>query len=215
MAGLNFGRFGRVLRRSSELATQTGIKDIVVVAYNDMLEPSSDPYLALDAEVEKKEASWAKEEHEAVLALRRFDGEFQTARAAVLGFVTGAVVPDTLASQPTDTDKAHAVEHLLELIEDHKSDAWAQTLLAGTFGQQAPVVVKELHEAIDANKGLGNARSERAKAYGPTYERYIAFKRVVRAACGAHSKEYRRIHIRANGGIEDEVAPPVPAPPAA
>ena len=75
-------------------------------------------------------------------------------------------------------------------------------------------MVKELYEAIEANKVRSSARTERAKAYGPTYEKYIAFKRVVRSARGPHSKEYHhRIHIRGTAGGEDTVAPTAPAAP--
>ena len=62
---------------------------------------------------------------------------------------------------------------------------------------------------------MAAARDERAQAYGLAYERYLAFKRVVREVCGSTSKQYKRIHLRMAGLVEgDEPAPaPLPEPP--
>jgi hypothetical protein len=57
-----------------------------------------------------------------------------------------------------------------------------------------------MSESIAANKVLSKARSDRAAAYGPTYEKYLRFKQVVRNAYGPGSKQYRRIHLRAAPG---------------
>ena len=125
-----------------------------------------------------------------------------------LEFVKGRSVPETLKSQPTYTDKKLAVERLLDAIDDHPDAPWAKTLLEGEFGKRAPLVIKEIDEATAADRNLMSARNERAKAYGPTYEAYLSFKRVVRSALGPASKEYRSIHIRSNGSIEDDPAEP-------
>ena len=87
---------------------------------------------------------------------------------------------------------------------------WADNLLKGPFGVQAPLVIKEIAESVEANKDLSKAREARAKAYGPAYEHYLAFKRVVREAYGPTSKEYKRIHIASSKGAaeEGEDAPP-------
>lgn len=191
------------------------MKDIVPVTYDGILKNPAEQYLAFDKAVTRAEESFTKENTESGLALRAFDSAFATARATAVGFLPNLVVPDTLKSQPTDTDKANAVEKLLDTVPDLKEEPWAKTRLEGTFGQQAAVVIKELHEAIEANKAFSNARVQRAEAYGPTYEKYLAFKRVVRAACGPHSKEYHRIHMRGTP-VEDAVVDPntpVPVPP--
>jgi hypothetical protein len=123
--------------------------------------------------------------------------------------VPEASLPATLKVQPTDTDKLNAIEALVDALDDHASEAWAEEQAKGTFGLLAPRTVNELNEAIAANKAFADARDERATAYGPAYERYLRFKRVVRDGLGAKSKQYKRIHVRATSVEEaPEEAPP-------
>ena len=213
MASIDHSRFVRILERCSEIAKQSGLQPIVAVTYNDSLKSAADAFRAAHAAVAKKEMAWGKENGQALEALRSFDRAYTTARAAAKAFVPAPRVPETLKSLPTDTDKKLAVETLLDVIDDHPQETWAKTLLEGEFGLRAPVVVKELEEAIEANKQLSAARTERAKLYGPAYEKYLPFKRVVRSACGSTSREYQRIHLRGSGTIEDDDAPkPSPTP---
>lgn len=215
MSNINYPRFRRVTARCAELAARPGMNPVVVVTYNGLLKPLADAYGAAEADIAKKESSLGKEMHEALAALRDFDAVYATARAAAVGFVKGLSVPETLKSQPTYTDKKLAIEMLLDAVDDHADAAWAKALLDGDFGTRAPQVIKEIDEATTANRDLAEARAARAKAHGPTYEGYLAFKRVVRTALGPTSKEYRSIHIRSNGTIEDDPTEPgSPTPPA-
>jgi hypothetical protein len=118
----------------------------------------------------------------------------------VLAVLPDTVLPDTLKAQPTDTDKLNAIERLVDVLDDHAGKPWADALLSGDFGQQAPKTVKELNEAIAPNRALSKVIGARAAAYGPAYEVYLRFKRLVRDTLGASSKEYRRIHLRASPG---------------
>jgi hypothetical protein len=211
---IDYPRFARYLNRCIELAAQNGIKEIVTITYNGILKPLVEPYLALDKAVTKAEETFTADNTASGLALRAFDSEFATARAAAIGFLPNLVIPESLKAQPTDTDKANAVEKLLDTLTEHKNELWAKTLLEGAFGTQAAIVLKDLHDETESNKALSRARTDRAKAYGPTHEKYMSFKHVVRAACGPHSKEYHRIHMRGTAA-EDVVVDPnaqVPAP---
>ena len=69
--------------------------------------------------------------------------------------------------------------------------------MAGPLGTKGPDVVRNIEEAIAASKKLSEAKEKRAEAYGPTYDAFLRFKRVVRSALGPSSKQYRRIHGRA------------------
>lgn len=216
MPGINYPRFRRILDRCAAMAARPGMNQLVVVTYNELLKPLADAYVALETAINKKESALGKEMHEAVTALRDFDSIYAAARAMAAGFVKGLSVPDTLKSLATYTDKKIAIETLLDAIDDHINENWAKTLIEGDFGKRAPLVIKEIDEATNADRDLVNARAERAKTYGPTYEAYLSCKRVVRTSLGPASKEYRSIHIRSNGTVEDdpgEPTPPVPTPP--
>jgi hypothetical protein len=101
-----------------------------------------------------------------------------------------------LKSQKTDTDQLNAIEALLDVLDEHAGQGWADEQAQSGFGKKAAGTVKELNEAIVANKALSEAREVRARSYGPAYERYLRFKRVVRDALGSTSKQYKRIHLR-------------------
>jgi hypothetical protein len=216
MGLIDYARFERVLSRSAEIAAEPGMKQTVVRVYNDIFGPAAESFLAAHAAVTKAESAFAKENEEAADALDALDKPYREARSVVRAFVPTVKLPETLKAKWTDTDKLNAIEALLDAIDDHAGEAWADELLAGEFGQKAPVTVKELNEAIAANKSLSEARDTRAQAYGPAYERYLRFKRVVRDALGATSKQYKRIHVRGPNAADDEEQPapqPAPTPP--
>jgi hypothetical protein len=205
MGNIDYKRFGRVLGRCNEIATAKGAKPTIVRVYNDVLKKSADDYLAAQKAMVAAESAAGKETKEASTALADIDRPYREARAVTLAFIPTLKVPDTLKRQATDTDKVNGIEDLLDAIDDHTGAAWADELLTGNFGLKAPAVVKEINEAIAANKDLANAREARAQSFGPAYEKYLAFKRVVREAEGPQSKEYKRIHLAAPvGGAGDE-----------
>jgi hypothetical protein len=120
------------------------------------------------------------------------------------------VLPETLKSVRTDTDKMDAIESLQEVLEANGAAGWAQDLLGGDFGRLAPDTIREIDEAIQVDASLAAARRARAQAFGPAHEAYLSFKRLVRAACGPTSRDYRRIHIRS---MEAEEPSAEPTPP--
>jgi len=197
---IDYDRFTRILTRCAELATDPAQPPILGSVYKAMAEEKITKFLTASKKVDAALTAFAKENREALKALDALDAPYRVARAAVLAVLPEAVLPDTLKSQPTDTDKLNAIERLLDVIDDNAGKPWADTLLQGPFGQQAPGTIKEINEAITASTARSAALTDRAAAYGPAYEVYLAFKRVVRNACGPGSKEYRRIHLRASPG---------------
>jgi len=208
MTAIDYGRFNRVLTRSAELAGEPGMKQSVLRVYNDVLKESAHRFRTAHAAVSQAEAAFRKENREALEALDLLDQPYRETRSVVLAFVPEASLPATLKVQPTDTDKLNAIESLLDRLDEHTGEPWAEEQSKGTFGQLAPRTVIELNEAIAANKALADAREERAAAYGPAYERYLRFKRVVRDGLGAKSKQYKRIHVRGSSAEEGEDVPP-------
>ncbi|MEO7329873.1 MAG: hypothetical protein ABI193_14945 [Minicystis sp.] len=206
MATIDYARFTRVLNRCEEVAQEPGMKASVVLVYKEVLKGPSQAYLAADDGVTKAGSSFGKENKEALGALQALDGVYREARSVVAAFVTGIVLPDTLKTCRTDTDKVDAIEALVGIFDEHTGEKWADTLSSGDFGTRALVTIKEIHEAIEANKGLSEARTARAAAYGPAYEAYLKLKRVVRNALGPASKQYKRIHFRdANATVTEKV----------
>jgi hypothetical protein len=196
MSAIDYARFDRLMTRSAEIAAEAGMKTSVVRVYDEVLKVSAEAYREANHAVTAAETSFGKEGSEAVEALTALDGPYREARSVVLAFAPETSLPDTLKSQKTDTDKLNAIEALLNALDDHTGQAWADEQAQSEFGAKAAATVKELNEAIAANKALAEAREARAKSYGPAYERYLRFKRVVRDALGAKSKQYKRIHLR-------------------
>ena len=197
---IDYDRFTRVLTRCVEVATDPAQPPILASVYKAMAEEKITTFLSAAKKVDTALTAFTKENREALKALDTLDAPYRVARAAVLAVLPETVLPDALKSQRTDTDKLNAIERLLDLIDDHAGQPWADNLLQGELGQKAPAAVKEINEAITAGKDRVTALTARAAAYGPAYEAYLAFKRVVRNACGPGSKEYRRIHLRASPG---------------
>ena len=218
MASINYKHFHRVLARSAEVAAEPGAPEAVKNVFAGVLAAPLATYRAAHEATTDEESKHALESKQARAALDALDQAFRVTRGVVLAFVPTMVVPETLRSQTTDTDQLLAIEALLDVLDDHASEPWAATELAGAFGVQAPIATKELSEAIASSKTLSAARTARAAAYGPAWEAYLAYKRVVRDAFGPQSRQYRRIHLRANGRLAEDSepppAPPEPAPPA-
>lgn len=197
---IDYDRFERVTTRCVEVGTDPGLPSIIGLLFKETAEAPIQAFLQASTAVDSAMSAFGRENREALDALNKLDGPYRSARSAVLAVLPETVLPSTLKSQPTDTDKLNAIERLVDVIDDHMGKAWADVLLAGDFGQQAPKAVKELNEAIAANKALSKAIGARAAAFGPAYEVYLRFKRVVRDTLGPGSKEYRRIHLRASPG---------------
>lgn len=216
MAGLNYDRLVRVLTRCAELGTAAGKPPIIGIVFKETAEVKINAFLTANTAVDSALTAFAKENREALDALEALDAPYRTARSAVVAMLPETVLPETLKSQPTDTDKLNAIERLLDIIDDHAGKPWADELLQGEFGQQAPKAVQEVHEAITASTARTEALAARARAYGPAHEAYLAFKRVVRDVFGPASSDYRRIHLRASPGaagkdaMDDEVAAAAP-----
>lgn len=204
VADITFAIFPRYLWRSEEIALEPGMKPPVISVYNDILKPQADAYLVLHAGVVDAESQWAKENDEAIAAVRELAEPYRTGRAVILAYHPALVLPELLSQLPTDVEKIHAIEYLIDKIDDHVGQGWADGLLAGPLGTKGADTVREIEEGIVASKAVAKARDERAKAYGPTYDAFLRFKRVVRSALGPSSKQYRRIHGRAAARDNEE-----------
>lgn len=209
---IDYERFVRVCSRCVEVAGDPKLPAVIGAVYKATAEAHILAFLDASKAAEIAATDFTRENQEATQALNALDGPYRVARSTVVAVMPETVLPDTLKKQPTDTDKLNAIERLADLVDEHAGQPWADALLQSEFGKQAPATTKEVTEAIAANKVLSRARMARAAAYGPAYEVYLPFKRVVRDALGPASKEYRRIHLRASptsadSGAEGEAPP--------
>lgn len=218
MRRLNYARFNRTLIRAEEIALTVGMVSTVKNVYDEVVKEKAATFRSAHDGIALAESKGKKEGAEAEAAVKALEPLYRMARSALLAVVPTAVVPKTLAVQPTDTDKLYALETLMDRIDDHVGKKWADDLLNGDFGAASAKAVKELTEAIAANAELSTAVGKRAEAYGPAYEALLSFKRVVRSALGSSSKPYRRLHGRSAAGEdsdeENEAEEGSAAPPA-
>lgn len=216
MSTIDYSRFERLTTRCEEIAAEPGMKASVVRVYHEIFRSEGTAFLEAHRAVTAAETAFSKEGSEASQALAALDAPYREARSVVLAFAPETKLPDTLKSLKTDTDQLNAIEALLDVFDDHTGQAWADEQAQSGFGATAAATVKELNEAIAANKALAAAREARARSYGPAYEKYLRFKRVVRDALGATSKQYKRIHLRAAAETAAvPVVPPLVVPPVA
>lgn len=211
MAAMEYTKMARMLTRCAEIAESPSAKLLVKTTYVGVLESPALAFLNAQRNVINMESGFAKEAREAAAALEALDQPYRETRSVVLAFVPTINVPMTLKQLPTDTDRINAIETLFDLVDAHKSTTWGIDLASGAFVQKSAASTKELEEAIEANKQLGDARKIRAAAFDPAYEAYMRFKRVVRDVYGATSVEYKRIHLRTpSASISDSVPPSSP-----
>jgi hypothetical protein len=201
---MNHIHLRRAMKRAKEIASEKDVHAAVVEVFKSVVEQPADAYLTAFTKLEDAEDAMHKETREAQQALDAFKQIYATCRSVLRAHKPDNKLPARLDACPTDTDKVTAVERMLHVLEGYKTEKWAQDQLAGDFGTNAPKVIKEVQEAIDANKAVSAARDDRASTSGLAYEKLIAFKRVVRDACGPSSKQYTRIHIRRGASEEEE-----------
>ncbi len=167
MATIDYGRTTRLRTRMGERLADAELSPIVKNVYEDSVRAAVSAYLAANAALGPAETNAKKEVREGAEAL--LDQPSRQARAVVVDYHPDTSLPETQKSQPTDTDRKHAIASMLDILDDHTGEAWA-----GEFGQSASRVVQELDEALTANTTLSAARDARAAAYGPAYERYLS-----------------------------------------
>lgn len=212
MRNLNYAQLNRFLLRAEEIAQEASINVTIKNIYDEVLKPKAQAYRNAYDAIAVTESKSKKEGGEAYDAVKALEKHYKTARSAVVAVLPSTVLPKTLASQTTDTDILYAIETLIDIIDDHVGQKWADDLLSGEFGTASAKAVKELTESIAANKDLSAAISTRAGSFGPAYEGFLAFKRVVRDALGSTSKQYQRLHLRTPAGGDDEELDKTPAP---
>lgn len=194
---IDYSSFDRVLTRAEEVAAEPDVKPSVKRVYEERTRESAMAFRATHAALRAAETASGKEGAEARVALLAIDAPYRLARAIAFSYVPTLQIPTTLKQQPTDTDKMNAIRALLRVLDERdETEAWAAEQLEGDFGRLAPDAIREIEEWIQANKDLQRARDARIAAAAPAYERFLAFKDVVRQAYGSKAIQYKRIHLR-------------------
>lgn len=196
---IKFDRFTRVILRCVEIREQADIEPIIIGVYDEALAGPASAYLSAAAALTEATIARQQKRTGVATALALLNAPYKAARSALKAIHPeyASSMPGTLKGLTTDTDKRHGILKLAGSIEEHAATAWADALLKGDFGARAAAAVTALDALVTANNDLARAKSGRAAAFEPAYERYLDFKKVVRDARGARSAEYKRIHLRA------------------
>jgi hypothetical protein len=202
----------RLVMRSGEVATTPGMAEEVTQVYSDVLAPAGAVFCTSHEAVAIAQTQAAKKALAVEGLLAEFDAVYRAARSVVLAYEPATTLPDTLKAQPTYTDALCALTTLVKVVKVHAGETWADKLSAGRFGTLAPKVEMGLTESISAGNVLAVARQQRANAYVAAYDRYLAFKRVVRDALGSSSVYYRKLNPRGAVSKQMELADEEAAP---
>jgi hypothetical protein len=196
---IKFDRFTRVIRRCIEIREQPDIEPVIVTVYDEALAGPASAYLGAVAALTAATSARQQKRTGVTTALALVDAPYRTARSAIKAIHPeyATTTPGTIKAMTTDTDKRIAIERLLGAVQKHAGAPWADALLQGEFGARAIPAIEALDDLVTANSDLSRAKTGRAAAFEPAYERYLDFKKVVREARGARSAEYKRIHLRA------------------
>jgi len=196
--------FFRLLTRANEVASQPGMRKSVTQVHAVVFAPVATVYCTNHEAVAVAETKLA----EANLALEKtfavFDGVYRSTRSVALAFYPALKVPETLKTQPTDTDKLNAIKTLVDLVESYPNEDWAKDELAGEFGTLSVTYIAELKHVIACAKTLTNAKQARAALYPEAYEKFLSFRQVVKDTLGNLSIEYRRLRTPARRGKKED-----------
>jgi len=201
---IEFRVFARLATRILEIVNAPDANPVLCAVYQASCEQVFTRYLNAHTAVDDATTRASEATTRVEGGLEKMEQQFRIGRSALATISPDTKLPDTLKSQPTDTDKRTATLRLIELITPHAGQAWADALLQGTFHQTALDYVERLNASITAQNALQSAKTERAAAFEPAWGPYINFKRLVRDTLGSTSRQYRRIHVRSASSAEEE-----------
>jgi len=200
---IKFSGFARRCNRCDAIRIEPGAPQVLVDVYQTIGQPlqafSESMQRVKGAEKRLNDAEAGRTSSLAVM-----EKQFRVTRAAVAAMVPTTVLPDTLKSQRTDTDKRHAILELKSAVEEHAGAAWADNLMQGEFGQKAPAAILHLTEYIEAGNALQKAKADRVSAFGPAWSAFVKYKRLVEATLGSSSRQYQGLRLRTVSASSDE-----------
>jgi hypothetical protein len=203
----------RLLTRCGEIAGEVGTAASVKLVHSEIVAAPAAIYVAAH-DAEGPAITARTQAHEvAARTLEALDGPYKEARTLAGAFVAGVVLPDTLKSASTDTDRANAIRALQRLLKDHHGEKWVDAVDAGPFAGAAQPALQALDAAVAADTALLNAQTACSVAYEPAYKAMLKMKEVVRDAMGRQCSAYRRLRIPR--GRAAKQADPAAAPSAA
>jgi hypothetical protein len=210
----------RLVTRCSSIGVAVETPQSVKLVYTEIVAAPVAAYVAAYEAVGPKTTARTQAHAAVERTLEALEQPYKEARALAAVFVTGVVLPDTLKSASTDTDKANAVRGMLRLLADHHGEKWVDAVEAGAFPSSAPPALQALGAAVAADDAVLKAETARAKAFDPAYRALLSMRNIVREGMGRNSQAYRRLRIpRSRAAKAAEVAAEktaaAPATPAA
>lgn len=205
---IDYVKFNRLVERIAEIAGAPGVSPVLATVYQHTtmvpLSRFATAHVAVDNATSRHNLAAKGLE----TRLEDMSRHSNTALAVLAIVQPQTKLPDPLKSQPTDTDQRQMLQRLLGILGDHAGEAWADALLQGDFGTQAPEYVQFLTDSIQAGNDLQAARKERAESFDPAWQAFVGYKRLVRSFFGPAARQYKRLHVRTVAGGEEDEAPP-------
>lgn len=165
-------------------------------------------FLGADEQVRVAAASANKETDESIKSAKPLAREFDVVRTAIMANASHEQIAAASSQLATGDDLLKAAEEAEAILERHKDEAWASSLLPG-FAPLVDAASKEWTEARDAKNVLQKAQAVRQDAVQLFDTAMVDLRRVVRAVMGSTSKAYQSIKAHRRGADND----PEPTPP--
>lgn len=196
----------RLVTRCGEIAGEPGMVPSVTLVYSKSAAAPMAAYVAAYEAVAPKTTARTQAQEDVARLLGALEKPYREARTLALSFVEGVVLPETLRSAATDTDRGNAIRALQRLLDDHKAEDWVVLVNAGAFAAAAPPALEALRASTAASTALSVAETKRAEAFEPAYQAVITMKSVVRDGLGRNTAQYRSLRIPRSGAAKQATA---------
>jgi len=164
---VEYNVFARFASRCGEIVEEPGVPQVLVAVYQSSSQTRLARFLSAMTAVDDATTRASNATTEVARLLEEMDPLFRIGRSTVAAMIPETKLPDTLKSQPTDTDKRKAIQRLVDIITPHAGQPWSDVLLQGDFGQKATETMQCLNESIEAHNALQKAKHERAQSFQP------------------------------------------------
>jgi hypothetical protein len=199
----------QVLDRCAETRSSTTVP-LVVSTYDGVLAPKVTAFKSAVQAAKEAKTSLAVARIARVAAVRGFERLYLAVKAVIGLHVEGEELPGALSTQPTDTDTKLAIQAALDILNGHHGESWADAIVSGDFGTQAPDVIAKVTAAIEAAAQSYAAQVAARGAFDAVYPAYLGYKQVVRHMMGSSSPDYRRINVRGKTAAAEPTPGPTP-----
>lgn len=208
MAAVDYARFHRLAGRAQEVRDAPGAPVLIVAVYQRSAATPLARFTTAHAGVDDATTRLNHANGEIAKNIEAMKRHSNTALAAIAAVLPETKLPGPLSTQATDTDRRQMLQRVFTILTPFAGEDWADELLQGEFGTLGTQFIGYLNDAIQAANDLQAARAERAAAFEPAWQAFIAFRRLVRSKYGVAARQHRRLQVRKVDADEEDEAPP-------